>query len=304
VIGVWGTFSFGGVVVMDWIWRWLRPGTHAVIGNSAKPASHIGRLLLSVVALVICSLSQAYWGYAGLLLVWVIAMTIRQRCSAQRWFDGIVAFSVLFAVAGIIIGWGPRPAPQMTWYAQRAVLLKFYPFRLADVLVPLAVSVSIVLPLHPRISTLFKYVIYGALFTFALVRSHGMQDSNRYANELRDDWIQACQWVDQHLPADALVQSPHNGWAFKWFAHRAEYVAFKDCPQDAAGIVEWNRRLNFLKKWFDEHYSDEFYSADELRDLRRQTKITHILTDRLGPIELQPIYHNDNFDVYDLTSLD
>ena len=103
---------------------------------------------------------------------------------------------------------------------------------------------------------------------------------------------------------DALVQAPHNGWAFKWFAGRAEYVAFKDCPQDAAGIVEWNRRLLFLKKWYEDQYVDRFYSADELRDLRRETGITHLLTDRLGPLELEPVYRNETFQVYDLSSLD
>jgi len=142
------------------------------------------------------------------------------------------------------------------------------------------------------------------LFVLSLVRAHSVAEVNRYSGELRADWIDACRWIDRHLPTDALVQTPHNGWAFKWFAGRAEYVAFKDCPQDAVGIVEWNRRLNFLSKWYGVQYVDQFYSADELRDLRRQTGITHLLTDRLGPLELEPIYHNETFQIYDLSSLD
>ena len=81
-------------------------------------------------------------------------------------------------------------------------------------------------------------------------------------------------------------------------------MAFKDCPQDAAGIVEWNSRLNFLQKWFEQNYADEFYSAGELKSLRQQTGLTYLLTDRLGPLELEPIYRNGTFQVYDLTSLD
>ncbi|MDB5347161.1 MAG: hypothetical protein JWP89_5538 [Schlesneria sp.] len=249
-------------------------------------------------------LPRAYYCYAALLVIWVAAMFLRGRSTSQRRFDTIVTFAVLFALAGIVIGWGPRPAPQMAWYAQRAQLLKFYPFRLADVLVPLAVSIAIVLPLQARLPIVVKHLGYGLLFAMALVQCQVGVDSNRYSGELRTDWIEACGWIDKNLPPDVLVHSPHNGWAFKWFAQRAEYVAFKDCPQDANGIVEWNRRLNFLKRWFEDHYADEFYSADELRDLRRQTKITHILTDRLGPLELQPIYHNESFQVYDLKSLD
>jgi hypothetical protein len=249
-------------------------------------------------------LPRAYYCYAALLVIWVVAMFLRVRSPSQRRFDTIVAFAVLFALAGIVIGWGPRPAPQMAWYAQRAQLLKFYPFRLADVLVPLAVSIAIVLPLHARLPIIVKHLGYGLLFAVTLVQCQVGVDLNRYSGELRTDWIAACGWIDQNLPKDVLVHSPHNGWAFKWFAQRAEYVAFKDCPQDPNGIVEWNRRLNFLKRWFEDHYADEFYSADELRDLRRQTNITHILTDRLGPLALQPIYHNESFQVYDLKSLD
>ena len=69
-------------------------------------------------------------------------------------------------------------------------------------------------------------------------------------------------------------------------------------------MVEWNRRLNFLRKWFEANYADEFYSNKELKDLREKTSITHLLTDRLGPLELQPIYRNKTFQVYDLESLD
>jgi hypothetical protein len=81
-------------------------------------------------------------------------------------------------------------------------------------------------------------------------------------------------------------------------------VAFKDCPQDAAGIVEWNRRLNFLQKWYEQKYADGLYSAVELKDLRRETGLSHLLTDRLGPMELEPVYRNETFQVYDLRRLE
>jgi hypothetical protein len=97
---------------------------------------------------------------------------------------------------------------------------------------------------------------------------------------------------------------PLDGRAFKWYAQRAEYVSYKDCPQDASGIVEWNRRLQFLQKWFNAHFDDGKYTAEELRDFRKQTGITHILTDRIGPVELDPVFGNDTYDVYDLTTLD
>lgn len=244
-------------------------------------------------------------GYAVLLAVWLSGLRGASRSESQRVFDRIVGWSVIFALAGLLVGWGPRPAKLMPYFMERAGLLKFYPFRLADVLLPLAVSLTLVRQAEQvRLPT--KRLLFASLLLFvaALGRAHSITETNRYSGELRADWIDACGWINAHLPADAVVQAPHNGWAFKWFAGRAEYVAFKDCPQDAAGIVEWNRRLLFLKKWYEDQYVDQFYSADELRSLRRETGITHLLTDRLGPLELEPVYRNETFQVYDLSSLD
>ena len=274
---------------------------------------------------------RAYAGSVALLVLWVFLSRGESRMAGRRLFRRIVGWSVLFAFAGLLIGWGPRPANRMPYFAERMHLLKFYPFRLADVLVPLAVSVAVLgwlerrtgeataaskttrgtesegfrAPLGKQWEGLTpEFVLCALLFLFALVRAHSIVEVNRYSGELRADWLDVCRWIDARLPSDAVIQAPHNGWAFKWFAGRAEYVAFKDCPQDAAGIVEWNRRLLFLKKWYEDQYVDRFYSADELRGLRRETGITHLLTDRLGPLALEPVYRNETFQVYDLSSLD
>jgi uncharacterized protein DUF6798 len=279
---------------------------------------------------------RAYAGYTVLLVLWVFLSRGENPSPVRRLFHRIVGWSVLFAFAGLLIGWGPRPPNRMPYFAERMHLLKFYPFRLADVLVPLAVSIAALRwwersggivdqteddrggdavsdaeprgsrpPLRNKKQGLTPAIATCALlFVLALARAHSIVETNRYSGEFRADWIDACRWIDKNLPVDALVQAPHNGWAFKWFAGRAEYVAFKDCPQNAAGIVEWNRRLLFLKKWYEDQYVDHFYSANELRSLRRETGITHLLTDRLGPLELEPVYRNETFQVYDLSSLD
>ena len=259
--------------------------------------------------------ARSYLGYAVLLLIWIAGLFWGGRTNLRRTFDGLVFAAVLFAIGGIFVGYGPRPPKFMPYFAERMNLLKFYPFRLADVLLPIAVSVSLIGVLertvlrtssaatHPG-RTRIPQMLMVVVLLFALVRAYSTSESNRYANADRADWLDVCRWIDRSLPAEAVVQSPTNGWAFKWFAHRAEYVAYKDCPQDAAGIVEWNRRLNFLQKWYEQNYDDQLYSADELRGLRHQTGMTHLLTDRLGPLELDPIYRNGTFQVYDLTTLD
>ena len=268
-------------------------------------AHHLDPMLFSV---------RAYLGYALLLTIWLGSFVWGGRTNTKRTFDHVVIWAVLFALTGILIGYGPRPPVKMAYFVERMNLLKFYPFRLADVLVPIAVAISLVSVLERtwlNFSTTIKQRsriplpvgIMLVLFVAGLCRAHSVSDINRYAHEDRKDWLDVCRWIDDHLPADSLIESPTNCWAFKWFARRAEYVAFKDCPQDAAGIVEWNRRLIFLKKWYEQKYADQLYSASELKDLREQTGLTHLLTDRLGPLELDPIYRNGTFQVYDLREL-
>lgn len=259
--------------------------------------------------------AQSYVGYAILLILWGCSLAWGGRTLAKIRLDGIVLWAVVFAFVGILIGWGPRPAKLMPYFAERMNLLKFYPFRLADVLLPVAFSISLVsvlertllvAPRSPGLACLIWKPQWLLLVCFlgAALLAHSRTDQNRYSRENRHDWLDACGWIDTHLRQEALVLSPSNGWAFKWFARRAEYVSFKDCPQDAAGIVEWNRRLNFLQKWFEENYADGLYSNTELKDLRARTGATHLLTDRLGPMELTPAYKNETFQVYDLESLD
>lgn len=257
--------------------------------------------------------ARAYLGYALLLTIWAASLLWGGRTNTKNAFDRILFWSVVFALAGIAIGYGPRPAQKMPLYELRMNLLKFYPFRLADVLVPIAVSISLIAVLErtwlhrPASAGRFRghipAIVMSLIFGGALWRASTLTDSNRYANEDRDDWLAACHWIYANLPSDAYLQTPTNGWAFKWFARRAEYVSFKDCPQDAKGIVEWNRRLNFLKRWYDRHYSDKLYSNDELRQFRKETGLTHLLVDRLGPMEAEPIYENESFRIYDLTRL-
>jgi len=258
--------------------------------------------------------ARAYLGYALLLAIWIASLFWGGRTTTKKAFDRILFWSIVFALVGIAIGYGPRPPQKMPFYSLRMNLLKFYPFRLADVLLPIGVSISLMAVLErtmlhcaetagryrPRLPFAFLALIFGA----ALWRASTLTESSRYATDDREDWLAACHWIDTNLPPDAYLQTPPNGWAFKWFARRAEYVSFKDCPQDAAGIVEWNRRLNFLRRWYDEHYSDKLYSNDELKQLKEKTGLTHLLVDRQGPMEAKPIYKNETFRIYDLNRLD
>lgn len=244
--------------------------------------------------------ARAYASYAVLATLWVVAAVRGPRTPNWLWLHGITAAALLFALCGLAVGYGPRPANLMPGYEWRMHLLKFYPFRLADALLPAMVAWQIVS--LPRRGPLVA--ITALLFCGALWHTHRAASAERYDFVRDPQWRDVCAWMKANTPEDVLVHTPHYSWTFKWFAERPEYVTFKDCPQDAPGIVAWNRRLLLLTKRTTTFLEDGVYTRAELRSLREETGITHIVTDKLGPMELPPVYHNDTFQVYDLRELD
>jgi hypothetical protein len=256
----------------------------------------------------------AYIFYALLTMAWVSLRRKAERSTAESFFAMFVLAALLIAGVGVLIGWGPRPMEAMPWYKVRMSLLRFYPFRLFDVVLPMAFAVTLSEWLAARLDqpatqanefagqSCNRQRIAAALCVVILVAATLTPTSNGRPSVLTGqrlaDWREVCHWIAKNTPSDAVMLTPEESWAFKWYAERAEYVNLKDCPQDAAGIIEWNRRLRFLGKWTSDNYSDNQYDPDELRALRRRTGITHIVASRLGPIATAPIHENSSFRVY------
>ncbi len=190
---------------------------------------------------------SAYRYFGLLLVVWMLVRSKLPADPKRRWFETFVAMSVVMAVAGFVVGWGPRPIETMPFAAARAGLLKFYPFRLADIMVPLMVALSgtawagrALLSVDTNDPS--RWLLGAAaivVYLVSLVLPHPDRNPGRMTAATQADWVSALSWVDTHTPTDALVYAANENWAVKWYARRAEYVSYKDCPQDAAGIVEW-----------------------------------------------------------------
>jgi hypothetical protein len=190
----------------------------------------------------------------------------------------------------------------MPGFAWRMHLLKFYPFRLADALLPLVVALQLGRWLiGTAASRQWTPGLALVLIAATLFSAHRAAQSPRYLRSHHPDWQAACRWIREQSPPGSVVIAPHGQWTFKWYGERAEFVNFKDCPQDARGIVEWNRRQRVLTQWYHECYEDDSrYSSAELRRLQSLTGADFLIADTLGPIEAQPVYQNATHRVYDL----
>jgi len=138
-------------------------------------------------------------------------------------------------------------------------LLRFYWFRLADILVPLGLAIAgaavvsdgallaRLVPVRPAVSR----GILAVLLALDLVHeSRHWPLSGRATLSARSDgkvdaaaWQDACDWIVANTPADACILTPRGAASLTWRTGRREVVGWKNSPQDAASLVAWRRRV-------------------------------------------------------------
>lgn len=259
----------------------------------------------------------SYVMYAVLLGAWLYLRQKESPTFPHRFFHYFIAGTIGLACIGLLLGAGPRPASEMPLYAFRMSLLKFYPFRLFDALLPIAVTAAVInvlyqrfivphstnsdskstsSPLDSRVVALLGLSLFAAVLYSAWIAP----PIHKMTEQQRADWLDACLWIEENAPETALFLTPVHQTDFKWYAQRPEYVTYKDCPQDASGIVKWNRRLKYLRKWGQDYYNNGFDDR-ALEALQKNTGITHLLVKRLGPFKtINPVYQNQTYKIYEL----
>jgi len=165
-----------------------------------------------------------------------------------RWFVGA---SIGMSLTGCLIAWLTAGHD-----AEAATLLRYYWFRMADVLVPLGAALETIrlLALFERYRPAWaQWGLLVAMLLAAIPLGIVVVDRQRNLRPPADKsvvnlaaWRDICAWVAANTPPDALFLTPRNTQSFHWYAGRAEVVGYKDIPQDAVGIVEWWQRLNDL----------------------------------------------------------
>ena len=249
-----------------------------------------------------------YVAYEVLLLLTVWLARKLVSTSALKLVKLFVLGAVLIAACGWVVGISLTPEQfGRPLFGLRMTALKFYPFRLVDAVVPVLFSIVLaqwldeLAEFQPRAWWVRRSQLLASLLVLCSLEYGRGAGAARYLPDERErDWLAVCRWVRSHTPETALFVTPNESWAFKWFAERAEYVAFKDCPQDATSLNEWNDRLRWLATWAERGFLDTTYSRDEIAALVRKTQATHFITRRPAVLEAREIFANDSYVVYDL----
>jgi hypothetical protein len=198
-----------------------------------------------------------------------------------------------------------------------AKLLRFYWFRWADVMVPLASSLAIwkcIDIAQSRRATIGWHWLptllaaSATLFPLGLlllergsqlippadrliVESTGSVDiatPDRYL-----DWLAVCAWIEQNTPTDSLWLTPKYQQSFKWHAGRAEIVCWKDVPQDNAAVIEWYQRVQRCEPPRNAEGTIREWTTEEILDLADDYHFQWILIDKTfqqNPLGLEIAY--------------
>lgn len=260
---------------------------------------------------------------ALILATMFVARIFWERDSIRRmgWFT---VGAVSIALVGLFIGLLPQVAPDLA-----AELLRYYWFRLTDAVVPLMAGLLVAQLIADSttkrrwtgiaIATLATLLIAGSSYQRSRLgippsasnRLVGLPE--KPVEEQRQafaDWLAVCRWARASTPSEEVFLTPRHQQTFKWYAERAEVVNWKDVPQDAASLKEWNRR-------FQEVYPRRLgfvrvtIRYDKLREFRQQYNVRYMIVDRrmvgtkLPLIQVYPAGDeiNETYAVYELPTL-
>lgn len=204
-------------------------------------------------------------------LTLTLMMLMPRRIKALRRFSLFMAGVLAIMGVGLILSMLSAKYP-----AQTASLLRFYWFRLSDVMVPVALALSfsgltalcwtrrpaVGLPLGLSLCAAgIAAGTYGLSQTLSerelrlfppAVRMYNEYPFNQYPRASRtlyyESWKDTCRWIAEsgEIPADARFITPRLNQTFQWLTARGEVVTWKNIPQDAQAMTDWWKRLRHI----------------------------------------------------------
>jgi hypothetical protein len=203
-----------------------------------------------------------------------------------------------------------------------ASVLKYYWFRMADIIVPLGVAivgVQYVVEFIERTPKIGRWLLVALI----LLSLGDLASQTRHVPGLttlaeakapkadrfveHDDWVDVCRWAREHTPAGTVFITPRLSHTFCWYSDRGEVVTWKNVPQDARSIVEWWRRMRDVYEINPSDSENRWCTSLAQLGIERlnavatkygaQYAVVALLADQ-PRLPLEPVYANASYAVY------
>ncbi len=190
----------------------------------------------------------------------LLALRIRTRCAAKTQaidqpvrllgICAVVGFALYLLFDHLVFGvwffsWTLRPEPGIPWLITLVVCF-----------ILLAATKKKGPGTKRPLTAIGLVCLYGAILLYApwgsLTALGDLRTRFAYSRidptypKAADDWINVCRWIRENTPKTAKFWVPREGATFQWNARRSDVGVWKNIPQDAAGIVAWNRTMRDL----------------------------------------------------------
>ncbi len=224
---------------------------------------------------------------------WAVTAWLLRGEDKLRILNGVAAGSVVLVFIGIVIDQAYFIVLQ-DWLTG-SKLLRLYWYRIADVMVPLALSLNVIVlcSKHRRsapritgaaITGLTLLVLVGMVVRVGdrwTAETSPADQSSLVTNP--QNWEDTCYWIRDNTPGDAIFLTPRLQSTFKWYAQRAEVVTTKDVPQDDINLLQWRERRGDTH-WRSFHNLETLslagLSQEDLRELAEKYGIRYVVVDR------------------------
>lgn len=185
--------------------------------------------------------------------------------------------------------------------ALSAKLMRYYWFRLSDAMVPLSVallSAQAIQKLKVSRPVAAQWALAGCIVLAtlnasdvfarrrydpkpaAVIQSQPADMTRPQADRCYQDWLATCDWIATHTREDEIFLTSRNQQTFKWYAERGEVVVWKDIPQDAAAVVEWNQRIKEIFPTRIGGYDLSAHGEQELQRMAVKYGFRYVVIDR------------------------
>lgn len=314
---VWG-LAGAALLALPGLWTALAL-TWGIDGETVRDANRIyvfGRLRHHLDPRWFLS-ADVVW-FAVLVVVWFRLPRLEPRALLDVRLRAVMQGVLTIAAVGFAIAYGLARWPDL-----QAALLRYYWFRLSDVLLPagvaLALTASIVAWLDRRHRFAKPALLVALVVSLSYVGNQAWEKwtapaprsyrvhaaSPATVRRARfEDWRAACHWAKQNTPPSARFITPRLQQTFKWYAVRSEVVNWKDVPQDAVSLVEWWRRLADVHRDPDQpgrwHRSLTELNPARLRALGERYGASYALMSVEPRIALSAVYQNNSYAIYRL----
>lgn len=280
LVGGWAMVALIPAAAMEWFAPGRRSENRGLtIGTAVAVAAGVGLAALGVVPALGLSAGTDGAERASATTTYVVER-LPHHLLVRTFAEGLVARHCL----AILLWWlllplaGPSPSRsrlatfttaalgislagcaislvESAWPSAAHALLRYYWFRLADGIVPLALALVATAALAAGLGGAARrrlgwIAVIGMLAVDVGFESRHWPLPGRKGLVARADqkvqaaaWREVCAWVRDHTPADACFLTPRGATSFHWYTGRREVVNWKDIPQDAKSILAWRERI-------------------------------------------------------------